>query len=198
MGRFDDWEPAQESRDKLIVDLRAAALGPKGYKINPLKTSRKRRIEDEEEEQQQEEREREQRQRPQAMDEDAGGGQAPAAKRRRVVAEGEPWRTVSGKVWKGAGFKAGTYKSAVVGTTWEQKMALKAARKQFSEQKAAAGELRRDKRKAKSAERAAAKERKKVNQAKSAVVQKITNAATVKKLLKSKKQRKLIKTADTN
>lgn len=197
MGRFDNWEPKQEAKDKLTVDLRSAALGPKGFKVNPIKTSRKRRLDDdgEAEEQQQQQQSRQ----PEAMDTDgqASADAAPSAKRRRV-AEGEPYRTVSGKVWKGPGFKAGTYKSAVVGTSWEQKMAAKAARKQFAEQKAAASEARRDKRKAKSAERAAAKERKKDNQAKSAVVQKITNAATVKKMLKSKKQRKLVKTADTN
>jgi hypothetical protein len=45
---------------------------------------------------------------------------------------------VSGKVWKGPGTKAGTYKSAIVGTTWEKKMAAKATKKVLSEQKAIA------------------------------------------------------------
>ncbi|GBF87834.1 hypothetical protein Rsub_00546 [Raphidocelis subcapitata] len=195
MGRFDNWEPAQETREYETVDLRHAALGPKGYKVNPIKSSRKRKMGEQPEDQ------------PQAMDRDDGGAEAaaaaaaaaeppPAAKRQRV--EGEPYRTVSGKVWKGAGFKAGTYKSAIMGTSWEKKMATKAAKKQFSEQKAVAVDSLRAKRKAKRDERTAAATRKKENQAKSAVVQKVTNSATVKKMMKSKKQRKLLKTADTN
>ena len=45
--------------------------------------------------------------------------------------------------------------------------------------------------------REAAKARKLENQKKSAVVQKITNPATLKRMLKSKKQRKKIAVADT-
>jgi len=231
------------------IDLRAAALGPKGYKINPIKSSRKRRLGDDiaagtaAAEAQAE-----------LMEHDgAAAEQPPAPKRQRV--EGEPWRTVSGKVWKAAGVKAGTYKSQIVGSSWDKKMATKAAKKQFSAQKSEAVQGLRAKRKvrmfapyvhvcsaarasgpesvahaeqqhqtfptlnqshthmtlrnplplpprtrtqAKSDERAAAKERKKTNQAKSAVVHKITNSATVKKMMKSRKQRKLLKTADTN
>lgn len=202
MGRFSDWEPARESKEMGDpVDMRGAALGPKGYKINPIKSSRKRKLDeqplvdamDEGEEQQQ----RRTRQQPEAMDADNGAAEeARGTKRQRV--EGKPYRTVSGKVWKGPGTKAGTYKAAIVGTSWEKKMAAKAARKQLAEQKAAATEAIRAKRKAKAQQREAAKERKKENQAKSTVVQKITNSATVKKMMKSKKQRKLLKTADTN
>ncbi|KIZ01821.1 hypothetical protein MNEG_6141 [Monoraphidium neglectum] len=195
MGRFDNWEPAQESKELGDpVDLRGAALGPKGYKVNPIKTSRKRKIE----EPQDDVMEEQQQQQPEAMDADGGAGAAaaPGAKRQRV--EGEPYRTVSGKVWKGPGTKAGTYKSAIVGTTWEKKMAAKATKKVLSEQKAIAVGALKAKRKAKAQQREAAKIRKKENQAKSVVVQKITNAATVKKMMKSKKQRKLLKTADTN
>lgn len=49
---------------------------------------------------------------------------------------------------------------------------------------------------AKSDEKRAAKERKKINQAKSAIVQQITNPATLKKMMKSKKQRKLLTTME--
>lgn len=87
MGRFDNWEPLQEAAGKAPLDLRAAALGPKGYKINPIKSSRKRRLGDAEEEAALSEV-----QQPVAMDAD-GGELAPAAKRRRV-GEGEPYRTV--------------------------------------------------------------------------------------------------------
>jgi hypothetical protein len=46
---------------------------------------------------------------------------------------------VSGKVWKDAPAKrASSDKNAVVGSSWDKKMAEKAARKAFQEQKAAA------------------------------------------------------------
>lgn len=189
MGRFDNWEPSQESKEMGDpVDLRHAALGPKGYKVNPIKSSRKRKLGDVVEEVQE----------PVSMDHDgdqtAAAEPSQAPKRQRV--EGEPYRTVSGKVWKGPGFKAGTYKSAIVGTSWDKKMADKAVRKQLAEQKNVAVEALKAKRKAASQQRAAAKARKKENQAKSAVVQKV-KSATAKKMLKSKKQRKMLKTADT-
>lgn len=382
MGRFDDWEPVQEVQGRDPVDLRGAARGPKGYKVNPIKTSRKRKLEDQQDSVLEGQ--------PEAMDADGSGAAVVEAeiapKRQRV--EGEPYRTVSGdmqrgcrealsalfmlvmplrvvcttpgqrhartstqevpgrherasapvlrgpvppaltpqlpchggaqvsgKAWKGPGTKAGSYKSAIVGTTWEKKMAAKAVKKQLAEQKAVAVESARAKRKvrafcsldgaacdciwrrlplrctpgevaasevksvpsrflscqscwqqtqppssthlaaplqAAAQQRASAKERKKANQARSVVVQKvwapcsytrlwprltylgpvgsaplqtrlaqirsdqsrnqtlapspspihvhpqITNSATVKKMMKSKKQRKLLKTADTN
>ena len=86
-GRFDNWAPAQESREQEPLDLRFTALGPKGYKVNPIKTSRKRKIGD---------YAGEEAQRVEAMDTDAAAAAAlqppPAAKRQRV--EGEPYRTV--------------------------------------------------------------------------------------------------------
>eukprot|EP00878_Enallax_costatus_P027176 GHUV01029234.1.p1 GENE.GHUV01029234.1~~GHUV01029234.1.p1 ORF type:complete len:110 (+),score=40.67 GHUV01029234.1:419-748(+) len=106
---------------------------------------------------------------------------------------------VSGKVWKAeAGKRASADKNAILGSSWEKKMQEKALRKAFLEQKQAARESLRDKRKADAQHRAAVKERKKQNQEKSAQVQKITNSATLKKMMKSKKQRKLLRTADTN
>jgi hypothetical protein len=98
MGRFDNWEPAQESKELGDpVDLRGAALGPKGYKVNPIKTSRKRKIE----EPQDDVMEEQQQQQPEAMDADGGAGAAaaPGAKRQRV--EGEPYRTVRRAAWAG-------------------------------------------------------------------------------------------------
>lgn len=90
MGRFDNWEPIQESRELDPIDLRNAALGPKGYKVNPIKSSRKRKLDEEPEEEQQ--------QQPESMEHDGAEAAAveppPAAKRQRI--EGEPYRTVSG------------------------------------------------------------------------------------------------------
>jgi len=176
-----EWEPTQVVM-KEPVDLRFAALGPRGYKINPVK-SRKRGREEVEDAG------------PVPMDHDEPMA-SELPKRQRV--EGEAYRKVSGKVWKEKGVKAGADKAAIVGTSWEKKMAEKAARQRYLDVKRTAQAAYKDKRKAIAQQKAAAAQRKKENQAKSAVVQKITNAATVKKLLKSKKQRKLLKKADTN
>jgi hypothetical protein len=54
---------------------------------------------------------------------------------------------VSGKVWKEKGVKAGADKAAIVGTSWEKKMADKAARQRYLEQKRSAQAAYKDKRK---------------------------------------------------
>jgi hypothetical protein len=55
---------------------------------------------------------------------------------------------VSGKVWKdGAEKRASADKNAVLGTSWEKKMQEKALRKAFLEQKAAAQDTAKEKRK---------------------------------------------------
>jgi hypothetical protein len=54
---------------------------------------------------------------------------------------------VSGKTWKAAGVKAGSDKAAILGTSWEKKMADKRARQLFNEQKNAAVAAAKDKRK---------------------------------------------------
>ncbi|KAF6258913.1 ribosomal protein S7e-domain-containing protein [Scenedesmus sp. NREL 46B-D3] len=201
-----EWEPKQVEV-KEALDLRHASLGPRGYKIRPVKTG-KRTYEKILRAQQQPEEQ------PMAMDHDGDDMEvAPAVKRQR--AEGVAYRNhaapagdvscscaawqVSGKTWKGEAEKrASADKNAILGSSWEKKMQAKALRKSFQEQKQAAVDSQKEKRKAAAQHRQAVKDRKKQNQEKSAVVQKITNAATVKKMLKSKKQRKLLRTADTN
>lgn len=174
-----DWVPTQE-KQSVPVDFRNVKLGPKGYKER-----RKRKLEEQEELETC----------PVDMEEDVAS--APTGKRQKL-ADGTPYRKVSGKVWKGPAQPATKVMKAPSKKDWDKKMAEKRAKQAFKEQKDAAQQAIKDKRKAKARERQAAKERKEQNQKKSAVVQKITNAATVKKMMKSKKQRKLIKTADTN
>ena len=54
---------------------------------------------------------------------------------------------VSGKVWKEKGVKAGADKAAIVGTSWEKKMAEKAARQRYLDVKRTAQAAYKDKRK---------------------------------------------------
>eukprot|EP00882_Tetradesmus_deserticola_P007239 GHRQ01007626.1.p1 GENE.GHRQ01007626.1~~GHRQ01007626.1.p1 ORF type:complete len:198 (+),score=88.61 GHRQ01007626.1:442-1035(+) len=185
-----EWEPKQVEV-KEALDLRHASLGPRGYKLKPVKTGTRTLKKILRAQQQPEEQ-------LVAMDHDGDDVEiAPAVKRQR--AEGVAYRNVSGKTWKGEAEKrASADRNAILGSSWEKKMQAKALRKSFQEQKQAAVDAQKEKRKAAAQHRQAVKDRKKQNQEKSAVVQKITNAATVKKMLKSKKQRKLLRTADTN
>lgn len=192
--KLDDWEPKQVEL-KGAIDLRHAALGPRGYKLKPIKsgTSSLLKVQHAAAQLQQQADE------PQGMDTDAAEPYAaPAVKRQR--AEGVAYRNVSGKSWKEAPSKrASADKNAIVNkhSSWEKKMQEKAQKKAFQEQKAAALDAIKAKRKAAAQHRQAVKDRKKANQEKSVQVQQITNAATLKKMMKSKKQRKMLRTADT-
>jgi len=137
----------------------------------------------------------------------ASGGGEPAApmtlskvsssKRARV--EGSPYRTVSGKTWKVASARAGAAKAAVLGknSSWEKVSARRDQRRAAVAQKREAVASAKERRRAAGKQRADAKERKKANQARSAVLQPISNPATLKKMMKSKKQRKLLRKMDT-
>lgn len=85
---------------------------------------------------------------------------------------------------------------AAKSTPWDKKMEQKAARQAFITRKREATEAFKAQRAAKAKQRKDAKERKKANQAKSAVVQTITNPATLKKMMKSRKARKRLVTVE--
>ncbi|KAG2485855.1 hypothetical protein HYH03_015438 [Edaphochlamys debaryana] len=182
-----EWVPAQYPKDMENVDLRRlVAVAPKGVKG---KTAAKRkRVEEEEEPEQQ----------PEAMQEDDKPAAEPTGKRQK--ADDKTWRPVSGKVWKAPGQRASTVmKPQLTGKkSWSKRMTEKAAKQHLQSAKKEAVDAAKAKRKAAGDQRKAARERKLENQKKSAVVQKITNSATVKKMMKDKKQRKLLRTADTN
>ncbi|KXZ43311.1 hypothetical protein GPECTOR_94g633 [Gonium pectorale] len=181
-----EWVPAQYPKDVDSVDLRRlTGVQPKGYKERTA-GKRKRDAEQEEEDA--------------AMQEDEQQQQPVIPSEKRQKADETTFRPVSGKVWKAPGQRASTVmKPATVGRkNWNKRMTEKAARKHLLEQKSEAVAAAKAKRKAAADQRKAAKERKQANQQKSAVVQKITNTATVKKMMKDKKQRKLLRTADTN
>ncbi|GLC44095.1 hypothetical protein PLESTB_000929800 [Pleodorina starrii] len=184
----DEWVPAQYPKGVDTVDLRRlTGVQPKGFKERTA-GKRKRDAEEQAEDEQ-----------PEAMQEE---DTQPAAghSEKRQKADETTYRPVSGKTWKAPGQRASTVmRPATLGKkSWGKRMTEKAARKHILEQKAEAVAAAKAKRKAAAEQRKAAKERKTANQQKSAVVQKITNSATVKKMMKDKKQRKLLRTADTN
>lgn len=103
----------------------------------------------------------------------------------------------SGRRWKEPAPRANTLRPAILSTSWAKKMAAKAERGQFQAAKAAAVAARKDKARGLRAAREAAKARKEANAAAAAVTQKITKASTLQRLMKSRKQRKTLRQADT-
>ncbi|KAJ9533352.1 hypothetical protein V8C86DRAFT_2616618 [Haematococcus lacustris] len=188
-----EWHPTQHPVPERH-DYRCAVLGPKGYKEKG-----KRKLDDMQALHDQD-LEQAAAQMTDTLDSacklDEAAVAQPSSKRRK--GEDGGGIPVSGRTWKVSAQRAAIVMKAKTGSTWEKKIAVKASREAFVQQKKEAVTAAKEKRKAKALQRKAAMERKKANKAKSEVVQKITNSATVKKMLKSKKQRKLIKTADTN
>ncbi|MEW5312938.1 MAG: hypothetical protein WDW38_004536 [Sanguina aurantia] len=169
------------------TDFRAIGLGPRGYK-----ESNKRKMQDMEELSKQSAPD------ASAMEEGEEEAAEPSGKRQKAE-DGIP-RPVSGKgkAWKLPATRAASMMKPLSKSTWEQRMTDKALRKTFMEQKRASADRVKEAKKAKSKAFAEAKKRKILNQQKSAVTQKITKASTLKKLMKNRKQKKLLKTADTN
>lgn len=180
-----EWVPAQYKQPDM-PDFRRSETTVKSFKENPKYHYKRKRAEVEPADSED----------AQCMDYQETVVRESTCKRARV--EGAPYRFVSGKVWKAAGEKAGTLKPKSLSTSWEKKMANKAVAKTFSEQKQAAVTAVKEKRKAAADQKRKALERKAANREKSQVVQKITNVSKLKKMMKNKKQKKLLKTADTS
>jgi len=103
----------------------------------------------------------------------------------------------SGRRWKEPALRANTLRPAILSTTWAKKMEAKAERADFQARRAAVVAERKDKARGIRVAREAAKARKEANAAAAAVVQKITKSSTLARLMKSKKQRKTLRKADT-
>lgn len=103
---------------------------------------------------------------------------------------------ISGRGWKQPGTRAGQLKNQHLATSWEKKMQNKAEAKLFKEQKTAAHDEHKAKLSTEKERRRVAKERKEANQKKNLKMEKISNPATLKRMMASKKQRKLLVTAD--
>uniref|UniRef100_A0A7R9V9I8 Coiled-coil domain-containing protein 86 n=1 Tax=Chlamydomonas euryale TaxID=1486919 RepID=A0A7R9V9I8_9CHLO len=184
----DDWVPAQE-RQPQAVDFRRYTTQPKGYKER-----NKRKLDDD-----YEAAAAAADAEPAVMELDGGEDAqqtVPAGKRRK--AEGVAYIPVYEK-------KAGIAKPErssrtmrhVHKTSWERKMQEKAGKKQFSEIKAAALADRKAAKRADAEHRRSVKEKKAAARERSAVVQPVSSA-TAKRMMKNRKQKRLLKTADTN
>eukprot|EP00197_Chlamydomonas_leiostraca_P008815 CAMPEP_0202866666 /NCGR_PEP_ID=MMETSP1391-20130828/8291_1 /ASSEMBLY_ACC=CAM_ASM_000867 /TAXON_ID=1034604 /ORGANISM="Chlamydomonas leiostraca, Strain SAG 11-49" /LENGTH=200 /DNA_ID=CAMNT_0049546637 /DNA_START=50 /DNA_END=652 /DNA_ORIENTATION=+ len=190
-----EWVPSQYTQPE-IHDLRGAKRGPKGFKVDPIRTRKpdlKRRREEIEEAERQLERGEMEVDVEQEAEE-----QAQSSGKRQKGQDGFKVIPVSGRTWKVPGERAGKVMKNAISTSWEKKMKDAAERKKFLEHKQAAVDARKEKRKASKAQRDAAEALKKANRAKSEVTQKITSAATLKKMMKNKKQKKTLRKADTN
>ncbi|PNH09612.1 hypothetical protein TSOC_003761 [Tetrabaena socialis] len=196
-GAAAEWVPAQYPKDVDNVDLRSlTGVAPKGYKE---RNAGKRKREAEERAVVEEQEAAAADQQPAPMEEDDKPAAAPSGKRQK--ADEETYRPVrAGQPWKTPGQRASTIMkvSTASNKSWSKRMTEKAAKKHLQGIKAEFVAAGKAKRKAAADQRKVAKERKLANQKKSAVVQKISNSATVKKMMKDKKQRKLLRTADTN
>jgi rRNA-processing protein CGR1 len=82
-------------------------------------------------------------------------------------------------------------------SSWDKVVARRESRKAQLASKREAVEGAKERRRAAGRHRAQANQRKKANQARSAVLQPISNPATLKKMMKSKKQRKLLRKMDS-
>jgi rRNA-processing protein CGR1 len=125
-----------------------------------------------------------------------------------VAVPGEPRRVrakhdvvglgkASGRPWKEPAQRASTLKPATLSSTWEKKMALKAARATFVAAKRDAVESRKARKRVVRVTREAALERRRVAREGAAITQTITSSATLKRMMKNKKQAKLLRKADT-
>lgn len=103
----------------------------------------------------------------------------------------------SGRPWKEPAPRASTLKPATLSTSWEKKMALKAARAAFVAAKRDAVDARKTRKREGRAVREAALERRRLAREGAAVTQTITSTATLKRMMKNKKQAKLLRKADT-
>lgn len=171
--------PPQHSAPE-IVDLRNAAHGPRGYKcVN------KRKLDEYEQQSNEED-----------PMEEGDKATVPLPKRRKtnnVVGVGQ----ASGRPWKTPGERAGALKNPLLSTPWEKKMKLKAEKDNFKALKKEAIAAHKEKLAKIRKQRQAAKEQKEANRLKSNVTQNISSNATLRKMMKSKKQRKLLQKADT-
>ena len=99
--------------------------------------------------------------------------------------------------WKEPGIRAGSIKSQTLSTSWEHKMKLKREREKFKQAKQQALDARKSAARARRLQREAAAARREAGVARSSVTQVITKSSTLQRMMKSRKQRKTLRKADT-
>ncbi|KAK9798204.1 hypothetical protein WJX73_004543 [Symbiochloris irregularis] len=174
-----DEEIPPQYKDPVVYDFRNAIIETRGYKAK-----RKRDIEELEDQAEQDAA-------AFAMSEPVA---PPPLKKTKhnTVGTGK----ASNRPWKEAGQRAGSLRNPLLSTSWESKMKAKADKARFNERRrealAAHKQQLADKRK----RQEDGKKRREENRRKSAVVQRITSHATLRRMMKSKKDRKKLMTSD--
>lgn len=171
-----------------IVDFRDFPDGPRGYKVSIKKNGTigsKRKLDEYEEQVAREQL---------AMEQGDGPPQVVGtAKRYKKDTTGVG--KVSGRDWKLPGRRAGELKTPTLSSTWEKKMSDKASLAAFTARKRDAKAAFKAQKAEAHKRREESKARKEANRKKSEIVQRVSSA-TAKRMLKSKKQRKLLKSGD--
>lgn len=126
---------------------------------------------------------------------DASTGYAPRRTRAKHNVAG--LAKSSGRAWKEPSQRASAARPATLSTPWEKKMALKAQKAAFSAARRTAVDAQKQRLRTARDAREAALARKKAAQEAAAVTQTITKTSTIKRMLKSRKQARLLKKADT-
>ncbi|GMH42730.1 hypothetical protein BSKO_10649 [Bryopsis sp. KO-2023] len=185
---FDDgWVPEQV-KPPCMVDLRGVAHGPRGYKKkNEERFGIKRKADDMDVAEAAEGTE-------EIMAVDVPSVRSLKRTKLNIAGAGK----VSKRTWKVPGDRMCSLKSDTLKTSWEYKMEQRRVKKEFQEGVKAVKAAYGAKQKALREARQKTEERKEENRKKSAVVQKISNPDTLKKMMASKKQRKKLMMADTN
>lgn len=168
-----------QHQDQIVYDFRGATTEPRGFKAK-----RKRDIEELQD----------QANRDAAEFAMAELTSPPPVKRTKHNTLGAGKE--SGRPWKAAGERASSLKNPLLSSSWETKMQAKREHKQFQAARTEALAVHKEKLAVQRKRHEAAKQRREQNRRKSAVVQKITNHATLRKMMASKKQRKKLMTAD--
>eukprot|EP00887_Chlorella_sp_A99_P002007 scaffold18.g2007.t1 len=171
-----------------VPDFRHAPEGPRGYKVKITKfgsAGSKRKLDEYREQVELEQAEME--------DTEAGAVVGPVIKRPKRDTLGVGCGA-SGRSWKEPGQRAGSLRNPRLSSSWEKKMADKAAEAAFRERKQAAAEARRVSARDARQRREAAKARKEEARSKAAVVQHVS-AATARRMLKNKKGKRKLRLA---
>ncbi|DBA68351.1 hypothetical protein WJX79_009400 [Trebouxia sp. C0005] len=171
-----------------VNDFRGAGFAPKGFREKAVKSrGSKRKLEEYQEQVDRDEAEMKDADKP-----------APVSfkKLQSIKCDISGVGKASGRQWKEPGQRAGALKSQNVSSSWEAKMRNKAETKIFRENRAEAIAVRKAKLKRARQQRSEAKAKKAEGQRKNTKVQQISNPATIKKMMKDKKQRKKLMTVD--
>ena len=191
----ETYAPAQHEQPAVHDFRRFSGKSPRGFKF-----SNKRKL-DEYEEQAVEEREGE-------MDDDSTKlassasvvtptlARSPAAKKAKHNVAGVGKASGRG-AWKEPGIRAGSIKSQTLSTSWEHKMRLKKERATFKQAKQQALDARKTVARSRRLQREAAAAKREAGVARSSVTQTITKSSTLQRMMKSRKQRKTLRKADT-